>query len=105
MPSLGLILVVWGLVAPLGTYGFMSASAYFKQRAAVSSAVRQSQTAERQACNVKVDSIAKEINDDARKQIELARQASAAVVLAPSDDPGLRALCERSASCRDRATR
>lgn len=112
MPSLATILLLWGLAAPLGTFVWVKGDAFFKQRAAVSVAVREgraavaaTETRERQQCNVRVDSIAKEINDDAKKQIELARQASAAVVLAPADDAGLRILCNRSASCRERAAR
>jgi hypothetical protein len=102
VPSLSTILLVWGILAPLGTFGWVKAEAFFKQRAAVASAVRTAKADERQACNVKIGSIKEEIERDAAKQIKDAKDAVAALSPTPPDDAGLRALCDRSASCRDR---
>lgn len=100
--SLGTLLMVWGILAPLGAFGWAKADAFFKQRAAVADAVRSTQADERKQCASRIESIAKGLKDEADKRIEEARAAVAALPPTPNDDSGLRSLCERSASCRDR---
>mgnify|MGYP001606874256 FL=1 len=102
MPSLATILILWGIAAPLGTFGWMKAAEFFHLRAAVADAVKTTRLADAKQCNARIDSIAKELNDDAAKRVAEASAAVAALPPTPVDDPGLRSLCERSASCRNR---
>lgn len=103
MPSIAMMLIAWGLIAPLGVYGWQKVSAALDKRQAVSAAVKLTKAAEQQQCAVRIDSIAKELNDDAAKRVAEARSAVAALPPTPDDDAGLRRLCQQSASCRDRS--
>jgi hypothetical protein len=111
LPSLGMILVVWGLLAPVGVYGWQKAGEFFRTRAAVNSAttalkkdLETKHTAQierlRAAHQGQLEAIRKELADDTARQVEEARAAAAAVPDATAS--GLRELCRSDTNCRSR---
>lgn len=95
-------LLGWGIVGPLGVYGWQKVEGIIQRRAAVSAAVIKTKHEEEAQCAVRITRITKDIEDDTERRIQQAKDAVAALAPTPADDAGVRSLCERSASCRDR---
>lgn len=96
--NLTTVLLAWAVAAPLATYGWTKADAYLDRRRAVIEA-RQD---EQRKCDVRVNTIAKEINDAADKRIAEAEKAASALPPTPPDAAGIKRLCDSDPACRSK---
>lgn len=96
-PSLTTVLLAWGILAPLASYGWTKADAYFDKRRAIHAA-RQ---VEFKRCQQDIEDIRRDINDAADKRVSDAMDAAGTVAAAPADTLALQRLCKSDgAACR-----
>lgn len=102
MPNLTLYLFLalgaWGVAAPAGVWAWQKVGQQF----AVHKADKAARADEQVKCTQRVAKIQKDLADAAAETVKQAADAVAALPPVPGDDDGLRRLCDRSASCRDR---
>lgn len=79
---------------------FVGTTAYNKIE--LISAVKAERNEGIRACNARVATIEQTLNDVVASKVKAALEASNAVEKTPEDKAQLSALCNRSASCRDR---
>lgn len=93
--------IVYALVAlaPLASYGWAAVKFKIEAEKAVSLARIDEQT----KCNKRVESIELQINQAIDEGIKDARAAAEEIEDTPTADEDLKALCKRSASCRNRS--
>lgn len=93
-------LLIWGLVAPLGTWGFMSFTNYWDKinlKAEVT-------TQERIKCDERVRDVIKNVKETADNEVDRKVQEALATRESFKLPPDIAKLCRRSASCRERNT-
>ena len=94
-------LVAWAIAGPILAGGVVYLSMLTRETIVVSGAVRVTRGEEIVKCNAQRAAIAETINAAARRSVSEAWEAAATInPVAPSD---VAALCQSSASCRERA--
>lgn len=100
MLSLKSGLVAWAVVGPVLAGGVVYLSMMTREAIVVQGAVRSARGEEIIRCNAQRAAIAEAINAEARRSVSEASEAAASVPATVSEQ--LRALCNASASCRER---
>ena len=102
MPSLTLIMTLaglaWGILAPLGTWGWLK----IEKTMAVRSAVKTARADEQTQCTQRIATITRTLNNAAGKKVQAASDAVASLPAVPVDAAGVERLCNASTGCRDR---
>ena len=94
-------LVAWSIAGPILAGGVVYLSMLTRETIVVSGAVRVARGEETIRCNAQRAAIAETINAAARRSVSRAWEAAAGIGVVPSTD--VAALCQSSASCRERA--
>jgi hypothetical protein len=91
-------LVLLSVIGPAVTYGAMKV----QSKVAIAAAVKIARAEEISTCRVKIGGVVSAVNQEAMKRIAAAKAAGSAVTATPEDAKALKALCDKSASCRER---
>ena len=94
-------LLAWAVAGPILAGGVVYLSMLTRETIVVSGAVRVARGEEIVKCNAQLQAVATTINDAARRSVSKAWEAAATVKPVASSD--VAALCQSSASCRERA--
>jgi hypothetical protein len=92
-------LTAWGVLAPLGTWGWMRATAAIDRSQAVAATRRD----EQQQCRERIADVRREINDAADTRVAEALDAASRLEPTPIDAGELGRLCQSDEQCRGRA--
>ena len=93
-----LALVIWAVVGPMLAAGLMRG----REAVMVRAAVHATRIEQQSACNDRVAQVARAHDKEVDDEVDAALAAVAALSPTPTTPEGLRALCDRSASCRSR---
>lgn len=91
-------LLALSVIGPAVTYASMKVQTHFQ----IAAAVRAARADEVDICRQKIGDITSRVNQEAMKRIAAAKAAGASVSATPDDAKALKALCNKSASCRER---